>query len=261
MRALVVSLLLGSVGLVPGADKAEPKSLRVLSYNIHHGAGTDDKLDLPRVAEVIKGTRPDLVALQEVDRNTTRTRKVDQAAVLGKLTGMHVAFGKAIDLQSGEYGLAILSRFPIKNVKTDPLPGKEKQEARIVMRAAVEPGRGLPALTFLNTHLQHDDGETREKQVAKIDELFGTADGPFVLAGDLNARPDSAPIKALAKNWTFATEPGAKGLLTIPSDVPTHQIDYVLFRGTFKALEAKVIEEKVASDHRPVLTVLEWTGK
>jgi endonuclease/exonuclease/phosphatase family metal-dependent hydrolase len=258
MRVFVAAALLGIVGLAPADDK--PKTLRVLTYNIHHGEGTDGKLDLPRIAEVIKATKPDLVALQEVDQMTARTRKVDQAAELGKLTGMNVEFGKAIDLQGGGYGLAILSRFPLKGVKTHNLPGKEKQEARIVMQATVEPG-GAPAITFLNTHLQHDDGETRERQVARIDELFGKAEGTFILTGDLNAAPGSAPIKALAKNWTFATEPGGKGLLTIPSDAPKQQIDYVLFRGKFKVVEAKVIEEKIASDHRPVLAVLEWTGE
>lgn len=81
--------------------------------------------------------------------------------------------------------------------------------------------------------------------------------------GDLNAAPGSAPIKALAKNWAFATEPGGKGLLTIPSDVPKQQIDYVLFRPAdkFKVVGASVIEQKVASDHRPVLAVIEWAGR
>jgi endonuclease/exonuclease/phosphatase family metal-dependent hydrolase len=258
MRVLVAAALLGIVGLAPAADK--PKTLRVLTYNIHHGEGTDGKLDLPRIAEVIKAAKPDLVALQEVDLKTTRTRKVDQVAELGKLTGMNVEFGKAIDLQGGGYGLAVLSRFPLKGAKTHRLPGKEKQEARIVMQVTVEPA-GSPAITFLNTHLQHDDVETREKQVAKIDELFGTSDGAVILTGDLNAAPRSGPVTALAKNWAFATEPGGKGLLTIPSDAPKQQIDYVLFRGKFKVVEAKVIEEKIASDHRPVLALLEWTGK
>lgn len=263
MRVIVATVLLALVGSVPAEDKREPKALRVLTYNVHHGEGTDGKLDLPRIAEVIKAAKPDLVALQEVDRNTTRTGKVDQAAELAKLTGLNVEFGKAIDLQGGGYGLAVLSRFPLKGVKVHALPGKEKQEARIVLQATVEPGGGFPAITFLNAHLQHDDGPTREKQVAKIDELFGTAEGAFILAGDLNAAPGSAPIRALTKNWAFATEPGGKGLLTIPLDVPKQQIDYVLFRPAdkFKVAEAKVIEEKVASDHRPVLTVVEWVER
>jgi endonuclease/exonuclease/phosphatase family metal-dependent hydrolase len=259
MRVFAGAVLLAFVGSAPADD--QPKTLRVLTYNIHHGEGTDGKLDLPRIAEVVKAAKPDLVALQEVDRNTTRTGKVDQTAELAELTGMSAEFGKAIDLQGGGYGLAVLSRFPLKGTKTHPLPGKEKQEARIVMQTTVEPGGGFPAITFLNTHLQHDDGETREKQVAKIDQLFGGAEGAFILTGDLNAAPGSAPITALAKNWAFATEPGGKGLLTIPSGVPRQQIDYVLFRGKFKVIEAKVLEEKVASDHRPVLAVVEWAGR
>jgi endonuclease/exonuclease/phosphatase family metal-dependent hydrolase len=175
----------------------------------------------------------------------------------------HPAFGQAIDLQGGGYGLAVLSRFPLAGVRTDPLPGKAGQEARVVMRAAVEPGGGWPAVTVLDTHLQHDDGPTRETQVARIDELFGAAAGAIVLAGDLNATPGSPPIRALARNWAFATEPGGKGLLTIPAGAPRQQIDYVLVRpaGAFRVAEARVVEEPVASDHRPVLAVLERVGQ
>ncbi|MBN9523596.1 endonuclease/exonuclease/phosphatase family protein, partial [bacterium] len=192
-----------------------------------------------------------------------RSGKVDQAAELARLTGLHAEFGKAIDLQGGGYGLAILSRFPLKGAKTDALPGKPGQEARIVMSARVEPGAGWPAVTLLNTHFQHDDGPTREAQAAKLDELFGTAEGAFVLAGDLNAAPGSAPVRALAAHWAFATEPGGKGLLTIPADTPRQQIDYVLYRpvAAFRVAEARVIDERVASDHRPVLAVLERTGR
>lgn len=259
MRFLILAALLGLAGTVSADDR--PKALRVLCYNIHHAEGTDGRLDPGRIAGVINAARPDVVFLQEVDRNTTRTGKVDQAAELARLTGMKAEFGKAIALQGGAYGLAILAKVPLKGVKVHKLPGKGKQEARIVLQATVEPGGAMPALTLLNTHLQHDDGETREKQAAKIDELFGKADGVFILAGDLNAPPGSAPIRGLAGNWTFATALGGKGLLTIPSDVPKLQIDYVLFRGTFKVTEARVIEEKVASDHRPVFAVLEWVGK
>jgi endonuclease/exonuclease/phosphatase family metal-dependent hydrolase len=252
-----LAVVLGS-GAQPGAKK----TLRILSYNIHHGEGTDGKPDLPRIAGVIKAAEPDLVALQEVDRNTRRTNQVDQAAELGKLTGLRAEFGKAIDFQGGEYGQAILSRFPIKGFKVHPLPGKQGQETRIVVESQVEPGGGLPPLTFLGTHFQHDDPDIRKEQAAKVNELFGEKDGPIILVGDLNAVPDSEPIKALAEKWSFATPPG-KGLLTFPADEPRRQIDYILFRPAdrFRVVEAKVIEEKVASDHRPVLAVMEWTGE
>jgi endonuclease/exonuclease/phosphatase family metal-dependent hydrolase len=262
MRGTIAAALIACAGLAP-ADGPAPPALRVLTYNIHHGEGTDGKLDLPRVAGVVTAARPDVVLLQEVDRNTTRTGRVDQAAELARLTGLHAAFGQAIDLQGGGYGLTVLSRFPLKGVKTDALPGKAGQEARVVMRATVEPGGGWPAVTVLNTHFQHDDGPTREMQAAKLNELFAAAGGAVVLGGDLNATPDSPPIRALQKHWSFATEPGGKGLLTIPAGTPRQQIDYVLYRpaAAFRAAEARVIDEPVASDHRPVLAVLERGGR
>ncbi|MCY2995293.1 MAG: hypothetical protein NTY19_46640 [Planctomycetota bacterium] len=108
-RTWLLAILALTVGL-PSGQAAEPLRIRVLTYNIQHGEGTDGKIDLARTAAVIKRLTPDLAALQEVDKATTRSRGVDQAAELGKLTGMHVAFGKAMDFAGGRYGEAILSR-------------------------------------------------------------------------------------------------------------------------------------------------------
>ncbi|QEL18001.1 endonuclease/exonuclease/phosphatase family protein [Limnoglobus roseus] len=257
----VTALLFANLASTPTAAP-EGKTVRVLTYNLHHCEGTDGKLDLERIAKVITDVKPDVVALQEVDRNTTRTKKVDQAAELGKLTKLKVAFGKAIDLQGGEYGQAILSRSELTGMKVHTLPAKKGQETRIVLETHVELGGGLPPLTFLGTHFQHDNAATREEQAAKVNELFGALNGPALLAGDLNAPPDSPPLQTLGQKWTVATVAGQK-FPTIPSDVPRQQIDFVLFRPAtqFKVVEVKVIEEKIASDHRPVLVVLEWVGK
>ena len=255
----VVLVCTCSAAAVVAADppKGSPLTLRALSYNVHHAEGTDGRLDLDRIAAVITAQKPDLVAVQEVDRNTTRSGRVDQAAELGKRTGLHAAFAKAIDYQGGEYGQVVLSRFPVRSVKTHTLPGKPGQETRIVVEATIDLPGGQP-LTFLATHFQHDDDATRREQAAKVNELFAASDRPTVLAGDLNATPDSEPMKRLAKSWAFATPPD-KGLLTIPAGEPRRQIDYVLVRPAdrFRVVEAKVIEEKVASDHRPVLAVVE----
>ncbi|MBT8045323.1 MAG: hypothetical protein KJO79_10270, partial [Verrucomicrobiae bacterium] len=97
-------ILLFTLTMTVAADE-----LRVLSYNIHHGVGLDGKLDLGRIAKVIRKQNPDLVALQEVDKLVTRSDKTDQAVVLAKYLGLHVVFGKSIDFQGGVYGNAILS--------------------------------------------------------------------------------------------------------------------------------------------------------
>lgn len=82
--------------------------LRVLAYNIHHGEGMDDAVDLPRIADVIRSEKPDFVALQEVDKGVNRSGKVNQAMVLGELLGMYHNFAKFMDYDGGEYGLARL---------------------------------------------------------------------------------------------------------------------------------------------------------
>ena len=113
--AFVVTLItwLACAAFAGEVPPAAPASLRVLTYNIHIGKGLDGKLDLERIARVIRDSKADVVALQEVDVKTRRTENVDQAAELARLTNMHVHFGKAMDHDGGAYGVAILSRFEL----------------------------------------------------------------------------------------------------------------------------------------------------
>jgi endonuclease/exonuclease/phosphatase family metal-dependent hydrolase len=259
---LVCLTALGSLALgaltqhrSPAADP-QPLTVRVVTYNVHHGEGTDGKLDLPRLAGVIAALKPDLVALQELDVKTRRTGHVDQPAKLGELTGLHVAFGKAMDFDGGQYGNAVLSRFPIRETRTHALPTADGHEPRCVLEVRVRPGDGGPAVTFLSTHLDHKDTPLRIRQAERIAALYADATGPVILAGDLNAVPDSPPVRAL-RGWNDLT--AGRGLLTSPSTRPKRQIDYVLARpaGRVAATEAKAVEEGVASDHRPVLAVVQ----
>ena len=115
---IVCLLFLGSSALVFSKDHAssDKTSLKILSYNIKHGRGMDGKVDLPRIAKVVRSLSPDLVALQEIDRNCTRSGSIDLTAELGAMLGMEGRFGKFMDYQGGEYGLAVLSVLP-KNPK------------------------------------------------------------------------------------------------------------------------------------------------
>jgi len=252
---LLAAVLAGLAVALPAADPPGGTSLRVLCYNIHHGEGTDGKIDLPRQARVIADAKPDLVALQEVDNRCRRSGKVDQIAELARLTGLHGRFGKQIDFEGGEYGQAVLSRFPLDELTVHWLPGKPDRERRIAVEARVKVGGG--EVSFVGTHLHHQRGDFREQQAAKLNELFGKAERPVVLAGDLNAEPDAEPLDVLREKWTVAT--ARRSLLTYPAVKPAAQIDYVLCRPgkRFRVVEAKVIDETVASDHRPVLAVVE----
>lgn len=246
----------------------EPVRLRVLTYNIHHGEGTDRKLDLERIARTILSVQPDFVALQEVDRNVPRSGSVDQPAELARLTKMHSAFGRNIPLNGGEYGNAALSRFSIRDRQNHLLPRKDNGEQRGVLAVDVEvPGIPAPVL-FLATHLDHrgDDAE-RRASATFLNEFAGQVsrrtEAPpagMLLLGDLNDTPESATLKALRDHWASAT---AQALPTWPSHKPETQIDHILFRpaDAWRVIEVKRLPEAVASDHLGVMTVLEWAGR
>jgi endonuclease/exonuclease/phosphatase family metal-dependent hydrolase len=236
----------------------EPIRFRMLSYNIHHGEGVDRKLDLQRIADVITSVNPDLVALQEVDRGTERTNKVDQPAELARLTGMNVVFGNNIRYQGGDYGNAVLSRFPVKRHKNHLLPLFDDGEQRGVLEVEVDMPNANGLLLFLATHLDHRAGDRERVASARaINELAATrASQPAVLAGDLNDLPESRTLREFETMWTRANE---KMLPTVPVDQPTKQIDFILFRPAdrWKTIEVRVLDEAVASDHRAIFAVLE----
>src|SRR5215471_8946587 len=108
-RVVPVILALGFVCASVLAEAPKNMTVRVLTYNIHHGEGSDDVFDLPRIARVISDAKPDLVALQEVDEKTNRSSGVSQITELGRLTGMHAVFGEAMEYDDGGYGVGILS--------------------------------------------------------------------------------------------------------------------------------------------------------
>jgi endonuclease/exonuclease/phosphatase family metal-dependent hydrolase len=242
---LGISILL-SAGF-PHAQESPP--LRILTYNIHHGEGMDGRFDYDRLAKIINALKPDVVALQEVDRKTRRASGVDQAARLAEATGMHYAFGNALYYSGGEYGEAILSRFPIENAKAHHLPFHPGQEPRTALEVTIKPDNGLPEFIFVGTHLCHQSNETRTEQAQQLNRLLPAAGGPpVILAGDLNARPGSEPMQELlSERW-------------IDTVAPRSRIDYVLVRSgdPWEVLDVTIVDERVASDHRPILVVLEW---
>ncbi len=107
-RSLQTTLLATAWLLLPLSTQAG--SLRVLTYNIHHGAGTDGVLDLSRIASIISAANPDIVSLQECDNGVPRTNNVDEVARLAQLTGMQSYFAKARPLDGGSYGDGVLLR-------------------------------------------------------------------------------------------------------------------------------------------------------
>ena len=266
MKPLLLILLTVATLLAAGCatgPRETPVRLTLLTYNIHHGAGMDRKLDLQRIAALIDSQKPDWVALQEVEDQTSRTKHVDQTAELARLTGLNGFFAKAFDFSGGGYGNATLSRHPriTSTVTQLPLSGEPRcfTDSLIAIPNLPEP------IHFIATHLDVDHPAGREKQVKAILTHVGqlSPGAPVILAGDFNATPEEAPITLLlaTPGWIDAT---SKSGNTIPSDRPTSKIDYILIHPgntACRVITARVIEEKVASDHRPVACTLELVPK
>jgi endonuclease/exonuclease/phosphatase family metal-dependent hydrolase len=255
--------------LLPAATQAElPTELRIVTYNIRHGEGMDNKIDLERIAKVLNDQKPDIVALEEVDQGTKRASGVDQPAELAKLTGMKPYFGHNIDYDGGGYGTAVLTNLPIRSsesVKLKSFYQSTPQHAEQRGVQVLELGdKNDPPLWFLCTHLDFrpKDDERMDSAHTINDLVEKHAAEPAIIAGDFNATPDSAPVKELAKEWKVAGEepsdPHAGKYFSFPADKPDHRIDYVMCRpaNAWKVVEVRVLDEEVASDHRPVLTVL-----
>jgi endonuclease/exonuclease/phosphatase family metal-dependent hydrolase len=263
MKRVLAALLVVSLGGCAMRGGAEP--LTIVSYNIHAGKDDAGQLALERVAAVLDTLRADIVLLQEVDRKTRRSEGVDHLAELERLTGMKGAFGKSLDFQGGEYGIAVLSRFPILESHTVPLkvePPQERSEGshepRVALHVAIDAPGGR--LHIVNTHVDYIAAGTYRRQeiVGLLAYVARTIprDARLVIGGDLNARPDTDEITTVSLMFhdSFA-ECGQGAGESYPAKAPDRRIDYLFFRNG-RCRDARVWPT-LASDHRPLRASLE----
>ncbi len=232
------------------------KELRILCYNVRNSMGMDDVQNLDRTAGVINILQPDLVALQELDNKTARSKGLDILQELAKRTRMQGSYGKAIDYQGGGYGVGILSREKPQNIQTISLPGRE--EKRCLLKVEFD------HYIFCCTHFSL----TEKDRIASVDIINNTIKDYkkiTFLAGDFNATPESEPITTLSSQWTQLS----KTAFSFPSDIPSICIDYIFAIDPSRHLtkddsrwkkairKQEVVEEPVASDHRPLFIILE----
>lgn len=256
----ILFCLLSITGLCQRTRVKQEKSggnLTVMTYNVHHcnPPSAGNKIDVEAIAKVILAAKPDIVALQEIDVNTLRSGKgINQAKRLGELTGMSYFFSKAIDHGGGDYGVAVLSRFPIlDSIKLSlPIHPDKPEEFRAVAAVKVRLPSGQSIL-FASTHLGLKE-PNRLLQAEKILERFEGNDLPMILAGDFNATPESKVIQYFDKYFTRTCS--ADCAPTIPVEKPSKTIDFIMLRNAagFEILKTTVIDEKYASDHLPVVS-------
>jgi len=233
-----------------------PEPVRIVSYNIKHGRGMDDVVDLDRAAAVLRELGPDIVLLQEVDEVCGRSGDVDEAAYLAEALGMESRFCSFMDYDGGRYGLAALSGLPIVQTERIDLPDGTS-EPRAAQSIVVEVnGRRI---RVVGAHLDWKADGTRRREQATVLHASLVAGAPdvdaTVLGGDLNARPGSETLERLT-GPTFGLRRLGPDAPTFPSDAPDRTIDHFLVlgpEGAFGETRVWVVDEPLASDHCPVV--------
>ena len=228
-------------------------TLKLMSYNIKNANGMDNVCNFQRIANVINNASPDVVAIQEVDSMTNRS---GQKYVLGEIaerTQMHGYFAPAIDYDGGKYGIGLLTKQVPLRLQTLPLPGRE--EARTLILAE------FVDYIYCCTHMSLTE-EDRMKSLELVKAFTSSSTKPLFLAGDMNAEPESGFIKELQKDFQILSNPKQH---TFPAPDPKETIDYIATlkqnaKG-FAVISAKVINEPMASDHRPILVELRTAEK
>ena len=194
-----------------------------------------------------------MVAIQEVDSMTNRS---GQKYVLGEIaerTQMHGYFAPAIDYDGGKYGIGLLTKQVPLRLQSLPLPGRE--EARTLILAE------FADYIYCCTHMSLTE-EDRMKSLELVKAFTSSSTKPLFLAGDMNAEPESGFIKELQKDFQILSNPKQH---TFPAPDPKETIDYIATlkqnaKG-FAVISAKVINEPMASDHRPILVELRTVEK
>lgn len=227
----------------------------MLTYNVHRCIGTDRRLDISRIAEVIRQSQADIVLLQELDVGRMRTGRVDQAADIAACLGMQSHFHPALYLDDEQYGDAILTSLPSRLIRVSALPSVGEPRGAIWVEVKV---CGHP-VQIINTHL----GLGRKERMLQADYLLGKdwlgyADQsslPRIFGGDLNAIPWSAVFRKLSKALHTGRKPD--GLRpTFPSRFPLLRLDHLFCDQGIELLDLSVLSTplaRIASDHLPLL--------
>ncbi len=233
----------------------QPQTVRVVSYNIKHGQGMDGNVDLKRIANVLKKLQPDFVGLQEVDLRVGRSAKTNQVNDLAAMLSMHPGFGSFMNYQGGRYGMAILSRYPLRNVQSLRLPNGNEPRVALIAEAQLPNGASV---LLVNVHFDWvGNDKYRFAQATKLANHLRGQTKPFILLGDFNDGPDSRTL-ALFDEVALRTQKPKADRMTFSSTKPEREIDFIFCSPAkaWKVGRVEVITEPLASDHRPVVAEL-----
>jgi len=248
-----------------GHDPAISRTLRIMSYNVHGCKGMDGRISTDRIVRVITRNDPDVVALQELDVGRSRSFNIDQAQRIARKLDMSFQFHPAFQDKNGQYGNAILSRYPMALIKKEALP-KLWRKKFLEYRGAVWVKIDIQGtkINIINTHLSLWPKE----QLLQIKTLLSKdwlespdRGGPVILCGDLNTSPRSSVYKEICKKFNDSQlmMEGHLPSKTWFAGFPIRRIDHIFITPEFCVNSIQVSHtalDRSASDHLPVIAEL-----
>ena len=213
------------------------QALKIMSYNCRM-SGEMTGYSVKEYAVFIRKYNPDVVMLQEIDYNTKRNKNQDFTTQLAAELGLFSVFGKAMDTGGGEYGVAILSKYPFVYINNKTFEGIDgAKEPRTLLYVDIQEPGTSDVIRIGTTHLDHST------------DLI-------LLGGDFNARTDSNVICEVMQNWQRICD----DTFTYPADQPTIKIDYIfgLPQNKWKVKSFKVLSNPEVSDHRALFAEVEF---
>lgn len=230
---------------------------RIMTYNIYGARLADGK----KLAKSIKKYKPDFVALQEVDKNTKRSnfRDVTQDFAL-ELGYNYYYFQKAMDFDKGEFGIAFVSKYDVKNIYVHELPSAGNEKRQVL--AAQISSKYKKHILVINTHLDYEPAV----KSAQIDDLMTVIDyfkGDIkFLCGDFNLLQTTEHYRKITENWNDTYFEGKD--LENKSNLETQRIDYIMAKkdANYRTKQSFFINDDSQewtklSDHLPYMAVFE----
>jgi endonuclease/exonuclease/phosphatase family metal-dependent hydrolase len=225
----------------------DPSRIRLMTWNIHGAYGRNSRFDLQRAIALIERHQPDIVALQEIDSRRPREAGVAEPfAMLQSALGTHGVGAKSITTKDGEYGQALISRWPIECLEIHDISYQEREPRRAICGIVLTPCAGLRVIA---THLGLSIGERRDQAQALL-RLIGDAALPTIIMGDFN---DWFWVGSVRK--VLSARMAARSRLpTFPSYWPLFRFDRIYCSADVTLLNARTDRDaRQISDHLPVV--------
>ena len=252
-------------GRACGAAGVLTRRLTCMTYNVHSGVGLDQRYDLGRIQRVLAEEQPHIVTLQELDCGLSRSAHDDQSSALAQGMAATSLFCPVRRSESGFFGIAVLSAFPVVQHEHYDLSHHPSREPRYCQRVdlAVAPGT---VLHVFNCHLGLAVRERvfqRNRMLSDAILLSEDLQHPVLLMGDFNDSPISVVHRSLRKHFTDAFSAAGKrwGSTFKLGPLPL-RLDRIYCSPHIRVLDCWVPSHplaRVASDHRPLVASLEIT--